>query len=261
MLDWTAILPNAIWAVVGGTLACTWTRFQKWHKNRGHRSIFSGLEGPTLFVFPPRPPTDSTTLPHMAIEDFLAINNIISAYLLVGKAPPSRMRDVERLTYQDMVQNNLILICSSKSNTVTGEALAKLRPRNSIYQSFLPCFEDVEQAQNELRIVCNDVQFLSKSYRQGGPALNDMAMIVKCPNPWAPQRKLLIVAGIRGIGTWGAAEFLKKGWKELYDKKDKSRSRGTSAGGDFAAIVSVHYENYDIVKVTLERVVDLDQHP
>jgi hypothetical protein len=89
----------------------------------------------------------------------------------------------------------------------------------------------------------------SKSYDQqieGSSRRDDTAMIVKVQSPWSPQHRILIVAGIRGIGTWGAAECMKKWWEELYHQKGSSKKRGTTKSGDFAALVKVHYEGHDI---------------
>ena len=33
------------------------------------------------------------------------------------------------------------------------------------------------------------------------------------------RNKIMIIAGIRGIGTWGAADFLRKRADELYHQK------------------------------------------
>lgn len=68
------------------------------------------------------------------------------------------------------------------------------------------------------------------------------------------------MAGIRGIGTWGAAECLKKWWKPIYSAKASTRSiGGPSKAGDFAALVKVRYRNYDIKEGTgMTHFADLD---
>ena len=186
------------------------------------------------------------------------MNNIISAYLRVEKHPPDRLRDHDHLPDAERKNNNLILICSSKSNRVTKEAIDILRAKNRRLADLVPYFEDVPGKPGQIQIKWNKGVFPSESYDQSGPRLNDMAVIVKVRNPWAEQHTLLIVAGIRGVGTWGAAEMLKKWWKELYDSKDSSRNRRTRKQGDFAAIVSIHYEDHDIKGASLCQLVDLD---
>lgn len=257
MFDWLVVLPNALWALIGASGAYAWRRFQTWRMARGQGAIFAGLDDRTLFVFPPRQ-SGGALLPRVAVEDFLAINNIISAYLLIGRRPPHKIKDPDHLTAQDKKENSLILICSSKSNSATKEAIDSLRARNSRLHDLIPYFEDIPGT-NQDQIKWNKGVFPSDSFGQQGPRLDDMAIIVKAQNPWAGQHKVLIVAGIRGIGTWGAAEFLKKWWQPLYERKDASRQRRTTKQGDFAAVVSVHYEDYDIKAVTLVNVVDLDR--
>ena len=257
MFEWSGVLTSGIWAAIGASGGYLWRRLRNWRKSKGQGALFYGLEGPTLFVFPARVGPDRL-LPHTAIEDFLAVNNIISAYLRIGGHPPDKLRDHNHLEHSDRRNNNLILICSSKSNSVTKEAIDLLRARNSRLADLVPYFEEVPGRPGQIQIRWNKGIFPSESYEQTGPRLDDMAVIVKARNPWAEQHKILIVAGIRGIGTWGAAEMMKKWWKEIYDSKDKSRARRTEKRGDFAAIVSIHYEDHDIKPPTLCQLVDLD---
>jgi hypothetical protein len=256
--DWPGLVSNAVWAAIGAGLLYVWNWTKAWRRSRGHSAIFAGLSDPILFVFPPRPGGDRL-LPHMAVEDFLAINNIISAYLRIGRTPPSKVRDHSHLTEQDRKTNNLVLICSSKSNDITREALNLLRNR---LHDVIPYFEDVPGASSQIQIKWNGGTYTSDSYLQQerrDRKQEDLAVIVKAQNPWAAQHKILIVAGIRGIGTWGAAEFLKKWWQDLYYKKDASRARGTSKTGDFVALVRVQYEDHDIKDASLIHLVDLDR--
>ncbi len=257
LIDWSGVLTNAIWAGIGAAGLLLWRRFHRWRTTLGHGALFAGLEGPTLFVFPARPGT-GRLLPQTAIEDFLAINNIISAYLRFGGTPPDKMRDHHSLAQSERKTHNLILICSSKSNSVTREAIDLLRARNRRLADYVPYFESVDDRPDDIQIRWNQGVFPSGSYDTTGGSLDDIAVIVKARNPWAEQHKILIVAGIRGIGTWGAAEKLKKWWEELYDSKDSSRSRKTQKQGDFAAIVKIHYADHDIKSADLLQLVDLD---
>ena len=122
----------------------------------------------------------------------------------------------------------------------------------------IPSFEEEPQT-GRLRIRWNKGVYPSESFQQSGPDYDDVAVIVKARSPWAGQRKVLIVAGIRGFGTWGAAEFLKKWWQPLYDHKGHNKRSGSTKAGDFAALVSVRYRDYDIKNVRLLSVVDLDE--
>ena len=258
MVDWTGLITNGVWAALGAGGAYFWRRCHRWWKSRGHGALFAGLGEPTLFVFPPRP-GPGKLLPQTAIEDFLAINNIISAYIRIGMEPPHKMRDHHHFSpSSDGKNNNLILICSSKSNNITEQAINQLRGRNSRWADLIPYFESVPGKPDRIQIKWNQGTWESPSYEQTGPRLDDVAIIIKARNPWAEQHKILIVAGIRGIGTWGAAEKLKKWWEDIYEKKGSSRRRGTSKQGEFAAIVRIHYEDHDIKDATLIDMVDLD---
>jgi len=239
------IMPHALWALLGAAGLYMWRMFHEWRRSRGQRALLSGLEEP-LFVFPPRPGRAST-LPLMAIEDFLAINNLISAYLRVGIRRPHYVKDHDKFTDDDGKKRNLILICSSKSNNATRKALERLRGSNSLIREQIPFFEEVpgktaDQPMSQIK--WKGAMFCSDSYQQSPDSniFDDVAMIVKCQNPWGDSHKILIVAGIRGIGTWGAAEFLKKWWHPLYERVGNN---------NFVALVQVHCENYDIKHVNL----------
>ena len=59
------------------------------------------------------------------------------------------------------------------------------------------------------------------------------------------------MAGIRGIGTWGAAECIKKNWRGIYDRLERKR-------GSFSALVLVTYENCDITNTEVMQVKEFD---
>lgn len=85
----------------------------------------------------------------------------------------------------------------------------------------------------------------------------DHAVLVKATNPWDFSKKVLILAGIRGIGTWGAGEFLKKEWPEIYNRKNSKN--GLKKGGDFTAVIRVNYNKCDLVSFKIENFIDLDR--
>jgi len=188
------------------------------------------------------------------------MNNVISAFIKAKRPPPDHVRNPSLLTLQDKQQNNLILICSIKQNSVTNDALSQLRstlrPRLA---ERVPYFEEIAGT-NELQIRWEaGTVYQSPSYKQTGSERTDIAMIVKTKSPWGAQKRILIIAGIRGIGTWGAAEFLKKWWRPLYKQKGSDRHHGMSKQGDFAALVRVHYKDLDIKRVDFVNVANLDE--
>src|SRR5687768_14680294 len=206
MVDWTGLITNGVWAALGAGGAYFWRQCHRRWKSRGHAALFAGLGKPTLFVFPRRP-GPGKLLPQTAIEDFLAINNIISAYIRIGEEPPDKMRDHTLFAAaSDGRHNNLILICSSKSNNITEQAINKLRSRNNRWADLIPYFESVPGQPGRIQIKWEEAgcTYESPSYDQPDGPLDDVAMIIKARNPWNEQHKILIIAGIRGIGTWGA---------------------------------------------------------
>jgi len=267
-------------AVLGFVVRHLWDHYRARIRETGQRAILAGIEDPVLFVFPGRQDLPEVILPRISTEDFLAINNIISAIisarLLVGWHGPIRVRDTQHLNARDREENNLVLICSPKTNEVTKEALELLRKAQRTQQAaqLIPQFVK-DSATERWSIRWNQGTFPSESYTRleelgrlddsntrpspaGEAELNDVAVIVKARSPWAGQRKILVIAGIRGFGTWGAAECLKKWWKPLYDKKRSSKELGTSKDGDFVALVSVRYKEYDIKEARLLYLEDLD---
>lgn len=255
---------------IGGALAQIYFWFRKYYLHKRQLSIFSGFKKKTLFIYPQRDPCrddkPGAILPLISTEDFLAINNIISAYLKINWDPPgtASLKDSVHVTDQDLKSHNLILICSPKTNKKTQEALDLLRKHNAIYKRHLPTFH-INSQTDHWEMNHNGDIITSKSFEQNNPSLEypleDSAIIVKSFNPWNPKYRLLILAGIRGIGTWGAAEMLKKWTKKIYEKKGNSLKKGTSKEGNFIAYIKVMYTDLDIKEPPADsvQVIDLDE--
>jgi hypothetical protein len=248
---WKELASNLIALVVGYLLNFLWMFYRRKRRSAGQSAIFAGLDGSTKFVFPPREEVASAFLPRISIEDFMAINNIISAYILAGFDPPNKVLDSKHVDDKDKRQNNLILICSSKTNATTAEAIRRLKESNPAKAHLIPDFIN-DLKTDRIQIRWKTGIFPSETFDQEGPLYTDIAIILKSRNPWAGQHKIMIVAGIRGIGTWGAAEFLKKWWKPLYEKKGEKKT------GDFAALVKIEYENFDIKSAELLDLIDFN---
>jgi len=242
---------------IGYFLKSSLTWYFERKRTSGQSALLHGLEGPTKFVFPHREDTEMSILPRISTEDFMAINNIISTFINAKKNPPSKMVDCENITKEDKRNNNLILICSSKTNDVTAEALNLLRDNYPRFSEFIPEFR-LDEETGQTVIHWNYGKFVSNSFDQEDGPMDDMAIILKANNPWAAQFKILIVAGIRGIGTWGAAECLKKWWQPIYDEKGNNKKEGSSKLGSFVALVNIKYDEYDIKKGKLIDLKDLD---
>ncbi|MDY6904324.1 MAG: hypothetical protein SWH61_06535 [Thermodesulfobacteriota bacterium] len=246
-------------ATATGYLLNTAVNWWKGHRRtKGQAAILHGFEGPTKFVFPHREDSELAILPRISTEDFMAINNIISAFLAAEISPPSKMVDCTNITEADKCSNNLILICSSKTNPVTAEALSLLRQNHPQIADYIPEFA-VDEKTGHTFIRWNQGKYVSKSFYQdqNGP-LEDIAIILKAKSPWASQYNILVVAGIRGIGTWGAAECLKKSWEAIYAEKGADKKTGASKQGSFVALENISFSDYDIKPPTLIDLKDLD---
>lgn len=81
-------------------------------------------------------------------------------------------------------------------------------------------------------------------------ALDDVAVVTKVTNPWNSFNRVFILQGVRGIGTWGAGEFVKKHWKQL-------SARLSDKSGDFSVLVKIHYESCDIVHSEIHNLFEI----
>lgn len=234
---------------------------KKW-KKRPLRTLLNFGDSELIFVFPPIQTTHEKILPifpHGSIEDFLAITNFIKVLLEIGWTGNWRVRSADRLTGEDKKQN-LVTVCSPKRNTFTEEVLNEIGSQElDIFR-----FEQIKGS-DYWQIVDNAAHYPSPSYQQiedylkegiqpediADQKINDVAVIAKVTNPYNNANKIFIVAGVRGIGTWGAAEFLRKEWKKLYKRKRGLPSLlnflGFKKGGDFAAVLKVRYSNWNFI--------------
>lgn len=279
MGNWIEILVGTGLTIGGAVLTQAWHWLKKRTQGRGQRALLNGLGEPLLFVFPGREDVPEAILPRISIEDFMAINNTISSLLMVGCDTKIRVRDAKRLTDKEKQNNNLILFCSSKTNTVTGEALDLLseRYRGQNRGHLVPKFVKNEQDGTTEIEMCEGT-YKSPSFAQirklreedddndlpariAKAELDDVAAIVKARSPWSNDHKILILAGLRGFGTWGAGECLKKWWRPIYAKKGRDRKQDIRKEGDFAALIHVKYAGCDIKHAKLLQCVDLDPPP
>lgn len=149
-----------------------------------------------------------------------------------------------KVDVQDQAKN-LVLICSPRSNTITREFLAKINENTGLEWEF-------EQEGDEYPFIrTKDGKWQSASFAQErslreagkgaaeGP-LDDLAVIIRAPNPYNPAAKVLIISGLRAIGTWGAGKYLRQNAAAICKR---------TQGGDFACLVRVTYHNWRIENV------------
>jgi hypothetical protein len=222
-----------------------------------------GKKDEILFIFPFRNDTNHVPkdphkpydlLPRTATEDFIAINNIKSALLRIHWEGRDIIKQPEGMVPSDRLKN-IFSICSMKSNDFTKEVESILIAQGK------PIFR-VQQEGDEYLIANGDGTWPSKTYRQvdkylanGIPsnqlytqAYDDYGYITKITNPFNNdlhhRTKIFIVAGIRGIGTWAAAECIKKGWEQIYKKLDTANK-----SANFSALIKIKYDKLDIVEI------------
>lgn len=213
-----------------------------------------------LFVFPHREQIREAILPRTSTEDFLAMNNVISALINIGWNRKTGVRDTNHVSEADK-RRNLVIICSPKSNTFAKEF--QDRVRKIVPDIF---FFRADEADAWTISNANDGYYRSKSFEQEreylnagilrhelpGQSFEDYAIVTKITNPMNHDMKILWIAGIRGIGTWGAGECIKKEWRQIYNKLPEGRK-----DCNFSALLRVYYNNIDIVSIKVLEVVPL----
>ncbi|OGO14912.1 MAG: hypothetical protein A2Z14_16840 [Chloroflexi bacterium RBG_16_48_8] len=234
-----------------------------------------------IFIYPPRQ-RDYAILPRAATEDFMGINNLISALLSIGwSSDRFVIRDTERITQQQCEDANVITLCSPKSNSFTAMVQRELLD-DGVHHYY---FDQVVIKNTESESLDSEPQWAitdgngyypspitqalkdyeKEQQKQEGTmlpplherSLVDYAAVTKVRNPWRPEKHVLIVAGVRAIGTWGAAETIKK-WYDLIYKEKKGRFQRSRKDGYFSALLKIEYRNSDIIKAEIIGLIDIN---
>ncbi len=223
------------------------------------RKILNFGDDEILFIFAHREGESNAILPTIATEDFIAMNNIIGALIKIDWKKPIHFRDIKHIDEQDK-KKNLVIIGGCKRNDFTKEFLDEiyksihykirfLRDKIQINGHSEYPAEPYEQDNN---FIGNSDQIVTNSSK----IYDDAAIIIKVGNPWDNNKnKIFLLAGIRGIGTWGAAEFLRKEFVNIYDRK--SNNNKFKKDGDFIQIIHVKYKNYDIKSTEHIQFIDI----
>jgi hypothetical protein len=209
---------------------------------------------------PPRP-CSLRILPWCTTEDFLAINNIKSALLKIQWKGKDSIKQPDRLDPLDK-EKNIFCICSSKSNNFTKIIEDNIPSNSKIYR----VRETEKNGQYEIwdgtSSTPSPTYNQTAEYSKANPKVNlsectlvDYGYITKITNPFNQKgdTKLYIIAGIPGIGTWGAGECLKKEWKQIYDQMPSSHSKDSN----FSALIRITYKSLDIKEFKVLNVIPL----
>jgi hypothetical protein len=263
LTEWKdAILLTAgfVLSVVAGLIGAKIQRtIDRYGEQRPLNQLLNFGKDDLLFVFPHREEITEAILPRTSTEDFLAMNNFISALITLGWNRRIGVRDTGHNSpdIRDK-KRNLVIICSPKSNSLTTELQTQLKQKSFRFFSF------EHASDGRWYIWDGDGKLESKSYEQEDEyikngvdrhllptkSFEDYAVVTKVSNPWNSKNKVLLLAGIRGIGTWAAAECMKKEWKQIYNLLPNKHK-----DIDYSALLRINYHNCDIASITVLRVM------
>lgn len=230
-------------------------RFREWIEGRYFRTLLRLGRDEVIVVLPHQPAQGTRRLPQVAVEDVLALRNVLEVLAELGINHP-RIRHAENLVEPDL-KRNIITIGGSNRNTFTREILT--HPVNGDLLSFVQSSNGSNQVELKRG---NDTTYTSPSY-VGAPSdepkapSRDIAIILRRPNPKNESCSIVVLAGIRGIGTWGACDHLRKHAKSLAARVKKDHANAVEHG--FLAVIDVDYENFDIIRSRVKDVTSIDE--
>lgn len=245
------LICNLFSAAVAGS--ATWLYSKK--RNRKPYAKVTGIsqKEKTIIVVPERSlqrgaeVKHATHRNHVTFEDMLGVNYVERTLTLAGLTDNYiSIRGVKEFKRNaSNREENVVLICSPKANRVTKELFAN-KP-DSLRDIDFEFGKDSEYP-DSWTIRFEGATFRSPSYEQTeryskegkkpeDEVLEDYALLARIQNPWNEKKKLMIVSGIRGIGTWGAARCLREHTDELMRK---------SEGHDFACITNIACQRYKL---------------
>jgi hypothetical protein len=188
-------------------------------RNRFNK-IFGCLRGHRILIVCPSQ-KQSDDLPNVltTYEDSMAQHIIQTQLVRHGIDAKFRLhRDIK----PDEKSENLFLICGPVSNIITKEFLTEV---NLPFRFKRPGV-DSHDARNWLDT--RDWVIANRRDRQAHPPIADgdidYAIIARVNNPWSgpdDQKFVYLVAGIAGLGTWGAAYFLSSRPREVFRRLRK----------------------------------------
>lgn len=199
---------------------------------------------PTLWV----PPNDTTSSRWAVVtEDVLGVRAVDERLRRRWPEAKVRTRITDGQDERPPDVGNICSFCRDVRNPVTSALLHHEQTRGlfGFELGFWPITRKDDMAPLEWGVLFPDGSLrTSPSYGQGreleaagdggirvkGTAvLDDLALLARFPNPYG-EGTVLIVAGIRALGTWGAAEYLRTHSDELHEKTN---------GGSFVSFVRV----------------------
>lgn len=227
--------------------------YDKFVINRPLRRVLNLGPGDVRLIIVHHPVGTNRFLPNVALEDVVAQKNVLEVLSELEFEVP-KIFHPENLSELDQ-KMNLISIGGPIRNEFTRRILSNAL--GDLVQ-FVPSAQVPDQV--EIRLGKGQV-YQSASYtdpvRNGVKSRNrDTALLLRMPNPFNAANAVVVIAGIRGLGTWGASDCLRKSAKALARELDKKVAR-PKAG--FLAIIEVEYENFDIRYTTVKEVAGIEK--
>lgn len=203
------LMIGLILSVLGAIGGILWVK-DKFHlhlRERAFWSIFTIQRTARILVVVPTggrcvdrdsPNCSTSPAPNVitTIEDSMARACVIASLIDHGFNPEIRIHSA--LTAEER-RENLILICGPAGNCVSRDILM----RSDIPHHFTFCHSEKGW------LIVDGVG--KPIYNETDSVQRDYAILTKYPNPWASlgaPRTIYFVAGIEGLGTWGAASVL-----------------------------------------------------
>lgn len=217
-------------------------------KGKAVRRLLRFSANDIIVVLPHQPGPQNRRLPHVAVEDVLALRNVFDLLAEIGIKHP-KIRHPENLTDSDL-KKNIVSIGGSNRNQYTAAVLRA--PVNGDTLAFVASTAVAGQVElhRGSTTVYNSPSYGEPPSDQARTASKDVAFILRRPNPKNETAAVLLLAGIRGIGTWGASDHLRKHSKALAQRV--ARDQGGAMNHGFLALLEIEYENFDIVRTKVK---------
>ncbi|GIF48952.1 hypothetical protein DFJ67_2656 [Asanoa ferruginea] len=234
-------------AVCGAAATVGAVGLRRWFRKRARVAAvkeFFGLPGKVLIVHSAvfDPPEQAWNYPATDTKAARALATILEASGMREGVDfsvlPDRRVDID----DELWRNNLVLLCGPARNAV----LAHLTPSLSMSMRYTMTVDDEQE--NVLTDHERETRMLSSREAGAGTIGNyDYGLIASLPNPRQPQRRVVLLAGIHGTGTVGAAGF-------VTDAGNLRTLNGRRADGIVSEVVRVDYAD-DIETPTRTRLV------
>lgn len=239
--------------VAGGAFVIQSVKRSLYFQRRALRKVFGFPKNEPVIIVVPEwksivEQTNQISL--VSWEDMLAVNYVMTSLISAGwhedKIQIKILKNNEELCEQR--NQNLVLLCRPDRNGETHKVLEKLKDNNRLDYPF-----QKTSIQGQFKLRLDNSPFISPSYKEAknisGNAyeeckeIHDRALIARFVSPWQSTKKVLLLAGIRAFGTWGAAQALRTKPQELYKLIRKK---------DIAIVMKCKFSGMKIGDITFE---------